>query len=137
MLQPVQGAPYNMGMRYREIMCGAGAWQRARPPHDTHRYGVEADLSTKDQNFVKDPKKAKVDCLRLLVLSHLNPNIQNEDTGVHSCAAPRCFLTNPKTGIFGDIKKKVGSAVSLSLLFGDAAVAVGRHQAEEGRQGRG
>ena len=41
-LQPVQGAPYNMGMRYREIM-----------------YGVEADLSTRDQNFVKDPSKPK------------------------------------------------------------------------------
>ena len=41
-LQPVQGAPYNMGMRYREIM-----------------YGVEAGLSTMDQNFVKDPKAKK------------------------------------------------------------------------------
>ena len=41
-LQPVPGAPYNMGMRYREIM-----------------YGSEADLSTRDQNFVKDPSKPK------------------------------------------------------------------------------
>lgn len=37
-LQPVQGAPYNMGMRYREIM-----------------YGAEADLSTKDQFMVENP----------------------------------------------------------------------------------
>ena len=64
-----------MGMRYREIM-----------------YGSEADLSTKDQNFVKDPTPKKViDLLQCFC-----------------CSKKNFFLQNQDTGIFGDMKKKFG-----------------------------